>query len=600
MSEDKSIVKLKLLPIWFLLSSIFFTSPIFADYDCGPAASCASLGKTGNAGDIICTSPCGTTPNTCYTSGKCNEDGACTSDSDCPGNLSCPSGTCGGSVKCNVSGGNCYSNCPSCGGGGGGGGTPPSDIGCVLRTQINQSYPWCFENTSTTDTNCQTQLQPSQNLRVGALNFKANPPCLYGDSGCAGSVNLSLVGASATYNQTSGNYVAPVVGDYTLNYISGNSACNGQFALVHVRGVSCSNTNPGTNQLIGCLFSGPDFNTDAGNAPSGVAQSSPVADNPSTPSVLDFNWGAGSPNVTYVGNDNFSIRWKANLTFKAGTYTFFVGSDDGSRLTIDGVTVPGLDNWLSCCSTWSGSKTFTTQGSHLVQLEYNEKGGGALVSLRWSITDYIIQSLSISPSSNAYQNQPITFTAVVKNQGTAASTSSFTRFQIDSLAPTDISTSALAANATQTLSSTWTATPGSHTITVCADISNTLAESNEANNCWGPVAFTVDPLFTSATCSVSPTSIIPNSSATWSTSVSGGNGTNTYSWSGTDGLTGTTSSVSKTYTTTGTKTAAVTITSGSQTTSPSCPSLSVNDSSFIQTQGGDVHSNTNINTPGGP
>ncbi len=62
----------------------------------------------------------------------------------------------------------------------------------------------------------------------------------------------------------------------------------------------------------------------------------------------------------------------------------------------------------------------------------------------------------------------------------------------------------------------------------------------------------------------------------WSVTPSGGTGTYSYSWSGTDGLSGTAQSVVKTYSTVGSKNASVTITSGTQTTVVSCPVLAVN------------------------
>ncbi len=73
----------------------------------------------------------------------------------------------------------------------------------------------------------------------------------------------------------------------------------------------------------------------------------------------------------------------------------------------------------------------------------------------------------------------------------------------------------------------------------------------------------------------SPSVITAGESTTWSSSVNGGTGTYTYSWSGTDGLNGSSSAVVKTYTTAGTKIGMVTVTSGDQTKSAST-SITVN------------------------
>ncbi|MDB5190072.1 MAG: hypothetical protein JWN49_398, partial [Parcubacteria group bacterium] len=62
-------------------------------------------------------------------------------------------------------------------------------------------------------------------------------------------------------------------------------------------------------------------------------------------------------------------------------------------------------------------------------------------------------------------------------------------------------------------------------------------------------------------CSVNPTALSANGTAAWSVTASGGTGSYTYAWSGTDGLSGSGTSVSKQYTTAGTKTGTVTVTS---------------------------------------
>lgn len=74
----------------------------------------------------------------------------------------------------------------------------------------------------------------------------------------------------------------------------------------------------------------------------------------------------------------------------------------------------------------------------------------------------------------------------------------------------------------------------------------------------------------SASCTFSPTSVNTGQSVTWSASASGGTGSYQYSWSGTDGLSGSTQSVQKSYSTAGTKTGSVSVSSGNQSTSVSC------------------------------
>ncbi len=68
--------------------------------------------------------------------------------------------------------------------------------------------------------------------------------------------------------------------------------------------------------------------------------------------------------------------------FAAGTYTFTAGSDDGARLSIDGVLV--LDWWDDhAYSTRSVTRTLPA-GSHTIRMEYYENGGQARATLTWS------------------------------------------------------------------------------------------------------------------------------------------------------------------------------------------------------------------------
>jgi len=60
---------------------------------------------------------------------------------------------------------------------------------------------------------------------------------------------------------------------------------------------------------------------------------------------------------------------------------------------------------------------------------------------------------------------------------------------------------------------------------------------------------------------------------TWFSSVTGGSGSYIYTWNGTEGLSGNTSTVSKTYATNGDKFATLSITSGNQLTTVSCGSV---------------------------
>jgi|GEM_PF-3201281 len=79
----------------------------------------------------------------------------------------------------------------------------------------------------------------------------------------------------------------------------------------------------------------------------------------------------------------------------------------------------------------------------------------------------------------------------------------------------------------------------------------------------------------SVSCSPSSSSVNTGQTIIWQANVTGGNGAGsyTYSWSGTDGLTSTLSSVGKSYSTAGTKYATVAVTSGGQSQTANCSAV---------------------------
>lgn len=97
--------------------------------------------------------------------------------------------------------------------------------------------------------------------------------------------------------------------------------------------------------------------------------------------AIAYSWGDGA---LWPGGsiDNASVRWGGKVDVPAaGAWTFFVASDDGCRLWIDGAVV--MDDWRPRWdeTAWTGT---LSKGRHAIALEYEEIGGGALCQLRWS------------------------------------------------------------------------------------------------------------------------------------------------------------------------------------------------------------------------
>ena len=122
-------------------------------------------------------------------------------------------------------------------------------------------------------------------------------------------------------------------------------------------------------------------------------------------------------------------------------------------------------------------------------------GVATLLTSRAAVgNDLVVTSITTSPASPS-AGQAVTFSAVVKNQGTTATTAGTVvgvAFYVDNVKVSwnQSNTAALAAGASVTLTAnagspgaTWTATTGPHTVRAVADDANVIPdESNEANN----------------------------------------------------------------------------------------------------------------------
>ena len=91
-----------------------------------------------------------------------------------------------------------------------------------------------------------------------------------------------------------------------------------------------------------------------------------------------FDWADGSPGAS-VPVDGFSARWTKTIATGARTYTFLTGSDDGSRLYVDGRLV--LNAWTDQTYTQRSKRVLLPAGSHTIVYEYYEGTGPARVSL---------------------------------------------------------------------------------------------------------------------------------------------------------------------------------------------------------------------------
>ena len=111
---------------------------------------------------------------------------------------------------------------------------------------------------------------------------------------------------------------------------------------------------------------------------------------------IDFDWqtrspgGSNSPDFIRVGPDNFSVRWTGQLIPRfSETYTFRTTSDDGVRLWIKQA---GTDSWIELVHNWevhaaeenTRSIALISGRTYDIRMDYFDRTGGAIVSLRWS------------------------------------------------------------------------------------------------------------------------------------------------------------------------------------------------------------------------
>lgn len=113
-----------------------------------------------------------------------------------------------------------------------------------------------------------------------------------------------------------------------------------------------------------------------------------------TTDTANHNWGTAAP-VAGVNVDNFSARFVGTYTApEAGDYVFRTISDDGVRLWVNKSGQGGqnfgnnnlrIDNWTDHGPTTNDSQTIAlTKGETFsVQIEYYEKGGGAVMQFHW-------------------------------------------------------------------------------------------------------------------------------------------------------------------------------------------------------------------------
>jgi hypothetical protein len=328
----------------------------------------------------------------------------------------------------------------------------------------------------------------------------------------------------------------------------------------------------------------------------------------------------GSPSSVNVGQ---SVIWTANASGGSGNYTYnWSGAVTGNSSSVNNsyqttgvktatVTISdGNQTITRNCSVNVGTapvglaasctaSASVVQAGQSVTFSASAQGGTGNFAYNWSGSENLSGT-----------NQ--TVTKQFNNVGTASATVTVTSGQDSITATCSVTVQQVAVNLTGSCSGTpstvnvgqnvtWQASAsggsGNYSYSWSGDASgtgNTVTRSyNTAGNKTATVTISdgtnsitrncnvnvISPSL-AVSCNVSSNTYRVGDNVVWSSQATGGTGSYTYQWTGTDGLFGNSSSVNKVYSSTGTKSATVTVTSGNQSASANCQ---VNISSVVVT-----------------
>lgn len=207
-----------------------------------------------------------------------------------------------------------------------------------------------------------------------------------------GSPIASLPGGALSHSDTG------VVGSTTYSYTvrafdaASNYSAAGNTAFVTTPAPSVPTTScpaAGSGVFTGCYYNNAALTGD------------PVYVR--TDSQINFDWGAGSPHSS-LPPSGYSVRWKGNLEFAGGDYTFTATASDGLRVYIDGTHL--LDAWRDQTPTMYSFRQTLAQGIHLVTVEYYSRNGTASTHLSWQLNPPAGRREQASPAIAFFSGTP--------------------------------------------------------------------------------------------------------------------------------------------------------------------------------------------------
>ena len=202
-------------------------------------------------------------------------------------------------------------------------------------------------------------------------------------------------------NNTDDTYTTPTINlttDYWVS-ISNSGGCETSRVKVTATAPSPSVTNQtlaGTDKWIGHVYDGINFNTYYGTITSNITDIDTI-DNSFLGNSTCYPFTSVDSTFS-IRTETFSVRYRMNST-KKGLYTVDLGSDDGSRLTIDGNSV--YNNWTLQAFSLKPRVLMSLTGSSSLIYEFYENSGENRVVFQ-NIKQVLANNLTTNTTQGIY------------------------------------------------------------------------------------------------------------------------------------------------------------------------------------------------------
>ncbi|MBS1615367.1 MAG: DUF2341 domain-containing protein, partial [Bacteroidetes bacterium] len=292
--------------------------------------------------------------------------------------------------------------------------------------QVSYVAGWTGASTITaTATGCGSNKTASHIATTTALTVSAatTRTCV---GGSTGTISITAGGGIApyTYSLNGGSYQASnsfsglAAGSYTLD-ITGSTGClgSGSASIAPYDTSTDAQDSSGTNTWVGHGYDGTTFNSYYGRFFEAETFNESFGG-----STNCFPLRSGN-DTSYLYTETFSARLRMNSS-RRGLYAVNLGSDDGSRLTIDSVMV--YSNWTAQSFAWKNNVLIPFTGTSKLLLEYYENSGGnqvAFSGLQLLVADTLsantTQSICMGNSGSAISGDAIgTLPSGISKSGT--------------------------------------------------------------------------------------------------------------------------------------------------------------------------------------